>query len=137
MLDARGQRPRPRLGIYQLDLGVDPKDYDRRFTALIDRVDDYRRVTPVEVDGGLPGERGTPPGPCFWLGNALAIDCGGDAYTCLLATATKLGSILDTPPDALLTRARSLREIVAVSGRRAITGCRRCRKCEGSAAQAA
>jgi LD-carboxypeptidase C-terminal domain len=49
LLDARGHEVGPRLGIYQLDLGVDPEDYDRRFLSLIDRVDDYRRVRPVEV----------------------------------------------------------------------------------------
>jgi len=134
LLEARDGRPGPRLGISQLDLGVAEADYDARFRALIDQVDDYQCVAPVEVDGGLArGGTGVPHGPCFWLGNTLAFDWEGNAYTCLLATATPLGSILETDARELFQRAGALRDVVAFAGRRAVSGCRRCRKCEGSA----
>jgi len=134
LLEARRGRSGPRLGIYQLDLGVPPADYDPRFRKLIDQVDDYQCVTPVEPDGAVVGSRsGLPRGPCFWLGNGLAFDWQGNAYSCLLATATPLGSILETDARELVDRASALREIVAFAGRRAVSGCRRCRKCEGTA----
>jgi hypothetical protein len=134
LLAARGNRPVPRLGIYQLDLGVPREDYDPRFSALIEQVDAYHCVAPVDPDGGIVGSNApVPRGPCFWLGNTLAIDCRGTAYTCLLATATPLGSLLETDAATIMSRAASMREIVAFGGRRTIAGCRRCRKCEGSA----
>ena len=136
LLRARGERSKPSIGVYQLDLGVAREDYDPRFLALLDRVDVHTVVPPIEADGGSVGSTtAVPRAPCFWLGNALAIDCHGNAFTCLLATATLLGSLLDTDVDELFDRAQSLRNIVTVGGRRVLTGCRHCRKAAGSADQ--
>jgi MoaA/NifB/PqqE/SkfB family radical SAM enzyme len=136
MLAARGDGEWPKLGIYQLDLGVPRARYDPRFTRLISRADRYILMPPVDLDGESlvhSGPHGrVPGGPCFWLGYALAIDHSGRVYTCLLRNGTELGSILEEEVDTLLGRAAGLRDLVEVDGRRSIDGCSRCRKQEGA-----
>jgi len=136
VLAARGDLPGPRIGIYQLDLGV-PRDlYDPRFLALTDRVDSYVVVPPIDLNGSGTGSAAPrseiPPGPCFWLGNTLAVDTQGQAWTCLLRNGTRLGSLLDESVDDLLDRAASLRQLVERSTRAAVAGCSSCRKREGA-----
>ena len=135
LVAARGDRPGPRIGIYQLDLGVPRDQYDPRFLTLIERVDSYVVVPPVDLDGGSVGavmpRSAVPPGPCFWMGNALAVDTEGQAWTCLLRNGTRLGSLLDEGVDDLLDRAGALRRLVERSTRAAVPGCAHCRKKEG------
>lgn|SRR5512146_703598 len=137
MLAARGDQPGPKIGIYQLDLGVPRDQYDPRFLALIDRVDSYVVVPPIDPGGGgiesTELRSGIPHGPCFWLGNTLAVDIDGQAWTCLLRNGTRLGSLLDECVDDLLDRAASLRQLVERSTRAAVPGCSNCWKKEGAA----
>lgn len=132
LLDARGAASLPRIGVYQLDLGVRPEDYDARFVELLGAVDEHRRMAPVATDGGEVGALGpVPRGPCFWLGHALAIDVFGAAHTCLLEPGTRLGSLLEHDVDELLARAGDLRARVVRGGRGQVPGCSGCRKCAG------
>ncbi|MCI0689288.1 MAG: radical SAM protein [Sporichthyaceae bacterium] len=137
LLAARGNRPGPTIGIYQLDLGVPPESYDPRFLELIGRVDNYVVEKPVDLDGAEFDEvrpnAPIPRGPCFWLGNVLAIDTHGQAWTCLLRNGTKLGSILTESVDDLLDRAAELRSRVEQRSRSTVPGCASCRKKEGRA----
>lgn len=141
LLAARGRRRTPRIGIYQLDLGVPPEQYDPRFRALTEQVDRYLVVDPVAEDGGslTPVSAGPaiPAGPCFWLGNALAVDIHGQAWTCLLRTGTRLGSLVEESVDDVLDRAAELRNRVEQNSRAAVAGCSACRKKAGTAAVAA
>jgi hypothetical protein len=136
LLEARGSEPWPRIGIYQLDLGVPRDQYDHRFLSLIDLVDRYVVVKPIDVDGGsidtVQPRTVIPTGPCFWLGNALAVDIHGGAWTCLLGSGTRLGSLLHQDVDDLLSKARALRGRVEAETRAVIPGCSRCRKEEGA-----
>jgi len=132
LLAARGKRRRPRIGIYQLDLGVPTSRYDPDFRDLIARVDRHIVVSPVGEDGATTAMVAIPRGPCFWLGSTLAVDCHGAAYTCLLHTGTRLGSLLDEDVDELLRRAAMLRRAVEQRGRVAVHGCTHCRKPEGT-----
>jgi len=133
LLAARGSAPTPTIGIYQLDLGVPPAEYDPRFRRLTEQVDRYLVVDPVDEDGFAPASsaRAVPAGPCFWLGNALAVDVHGHAWTCLLRNGTRLGSMLDDSVDDILDRAGELRERVHRQTRSAVLGCSGCRKKEG------
>ena len=139
LLAARGDASGPRICIYQLDLGVPPEQYDPRFRALTKRVDRYLVMSPVDADGGSlhpSGEPHTvPSGPCFWLGNALAVDVTGQAWTCLLHRGTRLGSLMDESVDDLLDRASAMRQRVQRETRAAIPGCAGCHKKEGTAHQ--
>lgn len=134
---ARGRRRRPEIGIYQLDLGVPNDEYDGRFVALTKRVDQHVVERPVDLDGGslqpTLGHSPIPRGPCFWVGNTLAIDVQGQAWTCLLRKGTRLGSLLEQEADELLQQAVSMRTTIEREGRTAIPGCATCRKKEGSA----
>ena len=137
LLAARGDRPTPGIGIYQLDLGIPRDQYDARFLALIDRVDSYVVMPPIDLNGSgiesIKPRSKIPPGPCFWLGNTLAVDIEGQAWTCLLRNGTRLGSLLDEGVDDLLDRAASLRQLVERSTRATVRGCSNCRKKEGVA----
>lgn len=136
LLEARGDRPWPKVGIYQLDLGVSPDDYDRRFARLLQQVDRHVLMAPIDLDGknidNSDRHCAIPMGPCFWLGHALAIDHLGRAHTCLLRNGTELGSIMELSLDDLLDRAQELRSKVAACGRTALTGCSKCNKQEGA-----
>lgn len=137
LVDARGDNTFPRIGVYQLDLGVEPNEYDRQFLSLLDQVDDYIVVPPVAVDGGLAGPPSSafeiPAEPCFWLGNSLAVDVHGGAWTCLLERGTRLGSLLTDSVNTLLDRALAMRHKVEEETRAVIPGCAGCRKMAGSA----
>jgi sulfatase maturation enzyme AslB (radical SAM superfamily) len=52
LLDARGDRPTPRIGLFQLDLGVPAASYDPTFTALGRRVDEWVRIHPIHPRSG-------------------------------------------------------------------------------------
>ena len=135
LLAARGSMPFPRIGIYQLDLGLAPDEYDPRFRSLVERVDSHIVMTPVDTDGGslrsASTNRSIPTGPCFWLGNALAVDVTGVAWTCLLGSGTRLGTLITESVDDLLDLAGHLRQRVSLGGRSTIDGCATCRKKEG------
>lgn len=133
LLEARGTESRPEIGVYQLDFGVPLADYDPRFLRVIERVDQHIVTKPVAVDGGhLQIREPVPHGPCFWLGNSLIVDAGGEAHTCLLSSCTHLGSVLDDGVGEVMRRATELRERVVVGGRRTVSRCASCRKREGS-----
>jgi sulfatase maturation enzyme AslB (radical SAM superfamily) len=132
LLTARGRRSQPQICVYQLDLGVPTSRYDRDFREMIARVDRHIVVLPVNEDGSLTATAEMPRGPCFWLGSTLAVDCHGAAYTCLLRSGTRLGSLLDEDVDELLRRAAMLRRAVEQRGRVAVQGCTHCRKPEGA-----
>ena len=53
LLEARGDRPTPELGIYQLDLGDSEADYDDEFVDLVGQVDEWVRIDPVHPKSGL------------------------------------------------------------------------------------
>lgn len=137
LLAARGASARPTIGIYQLDLGLPKESYDPRFLELIRMVDNYVVEEPIDLDGGPIDEVAPrapiPRGPCFWLGNTLAIDTHGQAWTCLLRNGTKLGSVLTESVDALVDKANELRSKVEQRTRSAVPGCASCRKKEGRA----
>ncbi|GGN49098.1 sulfatase maturation enzyme AslB (radical SAM superfamily) [Actinoplanes campanulatus] len=135
LLDARNGRPNPSIGIHQLDLGVDPRQWETRFHDIVSRVDQHVIEKPVDLDGAVVGHQpvAIPDGPCFWMGNILAIDVNGDAWTCLLRNGTRLGSVIAEGVQPLLDRARTLRQRVAHGTRAAVPGCATCRKKEGHA----
>ncbi|MBB2948808.1 hypothetical protein FB565_008594 [Actinoplanes lutulentus] len=135
LLDARNGRATPFIGIYQLDLGVDPESYDERFVRITERVDSHVVEKPVDLDGAVIGHQplAIPRGPCFWLGNVLAIDVDGYAWTCLLRKGTRLGSVVDEGVMAVLDRARDLRRRVTAETRAVVPGCSSCHKKEGHA----
>jgi hypothetical protein len=143
MLEMRHDSNSPRLGIHQLDLGIPLDDYDPEFTELVGLVEEYKVVPPVRSDGSVNrSEHGLPVPdlPCFWLGNALAIDHLGGAHTCILETNTPLGQLGDPlsggPTSGVaevLTRAAALRSLVIAQTRTAVTGCSNCRMVPGDA----
>jgi Radical SAM superfamily len=137
LLRAVGEYPGPVIGIYQLDLKVPPDEYDARFVALSQQVSRHIVVEPIALDGGrTEGHRDSvtvPHGPCFWMGHAFAVDCDGVAWTCLLPTGTRIGSLIDEEVDVLLSRAVAFRDRVAEGGRTVVPGCARCYKSEASA----
>ncbi|HEX8696320.1 MAG TPA: radical SAM protein [Longimicrobium sp.] len=135
LLAARPRGAGPEVGIYQLDLGVPPEEYDPRFLELARAADVHTVVKPVHTDGGpLVGLRRLPRGPCFWLGHTLAVDTSGGAHTCLLSGGSALGSLLEEPVETLLGRARALRQAVVDGGRSRVPGCAGCFKEEGAPA---
>ncbi len=134
LFKARSGRQSPRIGIYQLDLGVKAQDYDRRFARLLGMADEHRTIQPIRTDGSVAGDGARHPiehGPCFWLGHTLAIDARGRAFTCLLERRMLLGSIPNQTVDSLLDRAREMRLAVDKYGRSCMAGCASCRKLPG------
>jgi hypothetical protein len=138
LLAARGRWPGPEIGIYQLDLGTSPEEYDPAFLDVVHGVDLHTVVKAVRPNGaaGVLLTR-RPRGPCFWLGNTLAVDHLGGAHTCLLSTGQRLGSLLEEEPGVLLHRGRMLRQSVTRCGRGSVPGCATCHKEEGAPATAA
>ncbi len=115
-------------------MGVAEADYDPRFVALVGRVDLHVSIPPVSRDGAIGTMLDRLPirNPCFWLGNTLAVDSKGTAFTCLLERGSALGSLVDEDLDVVLNRAAKLRDIVQRLGRSVIQGCSTCRKKEGT-----
>lgn len=52
LLEARGERPHPRIGLYQLDLGVAEDDYDEELVTLGRAADDWIRIHPIHPNSG-------------------------------------------------------------------------------------
>jgi sulfatase maturation enzyme AslB (radical SAM superfamily) len=52
LLDARGPRSLPRIGLFQLDLGVPESAYDVTFTRLASCVDEWVRILPIHPVSG-------------------------------------------------------------------------------------
>lgn len=136
ILKARKSEPSVSIGVYQLDLGVSPTDYDPRFTVLLNQIDSFEIKKPVR-DDGLPLDviqpGNVPTGPCFWVGNAIAIQPNGDVFTCILKQGTQIGNILQDSIESLIARAQNLRENISSEGRQnaIYKGCRECFKQEG------
>jgi MoaA/NifB/PqqE/SkfB family radical SAM enzyme len=75
LLRARGASASPRIGLFQLDLGVPEEDYDPEFSRLASLVDEWVRINPIHPGSGrriqprLPvslraggqGQHGLPP----------------------------------------------------------------------------
>jgi MoaA/NifB/PqqE/SkfB family radical SAM enzyme len=52
LLNARGQARTPRLGVFQLDLGIPRTAYDPDFLAAVERVDEWVRILPIHPTSG-------------------------------------------------------------------------------------
>jgi MoaA/NifB/PqqE/SkfB family radical SAM enzyme len=52
LLEARGERPTPRIGLFQLDLGVPEAAYDAEFAGVAERVDEWVRILPIHPTSG-------------------------------------------------------------------------------------
>ena len=137
ILKARESVPSVSIGVYQLDLGVKPIDYDPRFTALLNQIDSFEIKRPVRDDGlslNVINPGNVPTGPCFWAGNAMAIEPNGDVFTCILKQGTQIGNILHDSLESLISRAQYLRKNISSNGRKnaIYKGCRECFKQEGA-----
>jgi sulfatase maturation enzyme AslB (radical SAM superfamily) len=119
--------------VYQIDYGVPEAEWDLDFSDLLMKVDGHTLVKPIRSDGFELDEKLDYSRPCFWLGNALAISCAGDTFTCILATGTKTGNILTDDLDTIIMRSKELRAKVSTSGRHNVSGCSGCLKKPGSA----
>ncbi|MBB5316677.1 radical SAM protein [Tunturibacter empetritectus] len=142
VMERARERTGVKVGVYSIDLGVSPDRFDTRFTRLASLADFHVIMPPVRKDGSAGGSgtlvslselKAVPNGPCFWLGNAMAIDCHGIAFTCLLNGGTRLGDLRNESIQSLRERSRALRRSVELEGRRNISGCSKCRKIEGTA----
>jgi radical SAM protein with 4Fe4S-binding SPASM domain len=115
LLHARGSAEFPKIGIFQLDLGEDPSQYDPEFSILASKVDVWAAVSPahprngkrlnshsparprvINVESGVTREaesRWWTIGPadastnraCFWAGNAFFVAPDGDVSICLFS----------------------------------------------------
>jgi len=140
-LKARRIDSNAKLGVYGIDFGINPARYDRRFMNLVELVDMFSMVSPIRENGDerrreltqIESSPAKPEGPCFWLGNALALDPSGNAYSCLLAKGFLLGNVIRDGFQETIARAKSARDLVMSNGRQAIAGCSTCQKREGSA----
>jgi sulfatase maturation enzyme AslB (radical SAM superfamily) len=151
LLNERGARRYPRLGLYQIDLGVEACDYDPEFMALTEVVDVWTRVNPVLMNGETVRPRYAVPGsvderiesglnnpadmgPCFWAGNAFCVAPNGDVSVCLLSHSAGglLGNLLLDPVAQLLRQAAAFRLALAVRKRGSSDHCRNCvKQCGG------
>ena len=52
LLRARGERARPFIGLFQLDLGVPHERYDPEFIRLAETVDEWVRINPIHPTSG-------------------------------------------------------------------------------------
>jgi MoaA/NifB/PqqE/SkfB family radical SAM enzyme len=159
LLKAREEKGRgdgnPRIGVYQLDLGVPAEGYDPEFVELVSAVDEWIRVNPV-VSGGADsavemkaevgdgavfshgvgdGEDPLAWGACFWAGNALCVAPSGDVSVCLLShhSSGVVGNLLREPAGVVVRRAREFRRRLDEEKRRGVAHCRGCQKSCGDA----
>jgi MoaA/NifB/PqqE/SkfB family radical SAM enzyme len=159
LLKAREQGGRedgnPRIGIYQLEMGVAADEYDPEFLELASAVDEWIRIDPVVYDGSdTPVKIGSDAdggqtfsnrreaaadpldwGACFWAGNALCVAPNGDVSVCLLSHSTSgvVGNLLKEPAGVVVKRARDFRQLLEVEKRRGVQHCKGCRKSCGDA----
>ncbi len=148
-----------RIGLYQLDLGCTPQEYEPEFLDLAKRVDRWVRVRPVEYSyadpetspigvvaphhavwrsglGETDGHHGCPPeDPCFWAGHAFCVTPSGDVHVCLLSHRSDgiVGNLLTESASTIVMRAKTFRDRIATRGRSATAHCRGCLKPCGSA----
>jgi len=52
LLEARGSARTPRIGVFQLDLGIPPLAYDPEFVHAAGRVDEWVRILPIHPTSG-------------------------------------------------------------------------------------
>lgn len=145
----------PRIGIYQLEMGVAADEYDPEFLELASAVDEWIRVDPVVSDGSdTPVKIGSDAdgkrtfsnrseaaadpldwGSCFWAGNALCVAPNGDVSVCLLSHSTSgvVGNLLREPAGVVVKRARDFRQLLEVEKRRGVQHCKGCQKSCGDA----
>lgn len=136
LLCARGKMKTPRIAIYELDLNVPRSGYDLEYRSLIESVDEYRIAKPIHPRSGFEKEFGSadlPQGPCFWIGNSLAISSRGVCHICLLSDKFSgvVGNILQENINIIVDRAEKLRADLELFGRSASLHCGGCRKKEG------
>lgn len=156
LLDAAVDRPDLTIGVYQIDLGEPPEDYDERFLRLLGRVGRYEKVQPLlpggaeqavddvsslqsdntldrmlaeEVLPHLP----VPQLPCFWAGHVFCVDPSGDVAICVIShgRAGVVGNLLRDGVDRVLAGALAFRCTLADHGRGATNHCKSCRKPAG------
>jgi sulfatase maturation enzyme AslB (radical SAM superfamily) len=135
LVAARRRQTSVRLQIHQIDLGAKFEDFDPEFVELLRTLDSFKSVYPVTPNGRfvqLDSSTPKPRGPCFWLGNALCVAPNGDAFTCLLSSGSRLGSLIDDDVISLWNRARSWRGQMQTGGRPCVVGCKDCEMREGS-----
>ena len=160
LLRARGSRSTPRIGIFQLSVGVPEADYDPRFIELTQSVDEWVRIPPAhpvsgkrmlteEIESGTslvrrpstrwwthaPDSRsGDPWSACFWAGNAFFISPTGDVSICLFSSSSEgvVGNLLSEPLEIVLKRAMQFRDRINTEGRPGVLHCRDCKMAEGA-----
>lgn len=142
LLDVRGDAPYPRIGLYQLDMGLAESEYDPAFLELARQVDVWPRMKPVSPVNAVQIGRGKAlqpepraSGACFWSGNSMSVAPNGDVHVCLLShsQAGIVGNLLDEPAETVLGRAAAFRRRLQLHGRGSTPHCAGCRKPDGAA----
>lgn len=144
------------IGVYQIDLGEPIEQYDPRFRALLERVDQHVRVKPLLPGGAeqavtdvqhlrsdddlgrmlaeeiLPGAP-VPQAPCFWAGRVFCIAPTGDVSICVISHGPSgiIGNLLEDNVDRVLAGGLAFRCGLADNGRQSTAHCRSCRKPAG------
>jgi len=127
---ARGTNTTPRIGLYQIDLGLSKDEYDPPFLELAEQVDDWVRIAPLFPEPELatvfmiPQDKikrtnvrnvelhhGTilPQKACFWAGNSFNITPSGDVHVCLLSHSADgcVGNLLEDDVKTILSNAKA------------------------------
>lgn len=125
-----------KVGVYQIELGIAPDDYDAEFRELTARASQWIRVVPLEQDGGEGMHLEEYDRACFWAGHALCIDPAGRVAVCVISRGMEgtVGHIDKDDVFAVIERAREWRAELIEQGRHARRHCRNCRKKNGSPA---
>jgi MoaA/NifB/PqqE/SkfB family radical SAM enzyme len=134
LMKANGRDGPLRVGLYQIDFGVPPEDYDPEFAELAAEAAEWIRVPAVEADGSEGGEPIPHDGACFWAGHALCIDSSGGVSVCVLSRQ-QLGRVGDLTRDSVfqvLERTAQWRRELTSAGRCGRSQCAGCKKRNGA-----
>lgn len=135
LLEANESAGRPiKVGIYQIELGISPDDYDPEFRELSARASQWIKVLPLEHDGTEGMHVEAYDSACFWAGHALCVDSFGKVAVCVISRGEDgtVGHIDRDDVFAVIERAREWRDDLTHQGRHARRHCRNCRKKNGA-----
>jgi radical SAM protein with 4Fe4S-binding SPASM domain len=152
LLQTRGENKTPFIGVYQINLGVAPENYDPRFIALLKKVNQHICINPLYPDAETVTLFGNhkkaaqthhnvemynynghiPNGPCFWAGNSLSISPEGHVSVCLVSHRDDgiIGNIFTQPLDEIVQASEAFRHRILEKGRKQVPHCARCAKPE-------